>query len=74
MTDTFLTHLFGWFSSCLELTARAAPYLLIGLLGAGLLQALLPQDLVNRLLGGGKKGRSARAVFIASFIGAPLPL
>ncbi|WP_153305591.1 hypothetical protein [Oceanidesulfovibrio indonesiensis] len=56
------------------MTARAAPYLLLGMFGAGLLQALIPADLVGRLLGGRAGGRGARPVLIASLIGAPLPL
>ncbi|MFW5733702.1 MAG: hypothetical protein ACOCWR_01450 [Oceanidesulfovibrio sp.] len=66
--------LLDWFVACLDLMARASPYLLIGLVGAGLLQALLPKDLVSRLLGGGGAGRSKRSVIIASLIGAPIPL
>lgn len=65
--------LLDWFIACLDLVARASPYLLLGLVGAGLMQALLPPDMVSRLLGGGA-GRGKRSVVIASLIGAPLPL
>ncbi len=48
----------------------AAPFMLLGFLVAGLLKALLPDDLVARHLGAG----SRFAVLKAAFIGAPIPL
>ena len=52
------------------LTVAAAPYLLIGFSIAGVMKALLPDNLVVRVLG--KKDLSSVAK--AAFIGAPLPL
>ena len=48
----------------------SAPYVLFGLLMAGLLKALIPDSFVSRHLG----GNSARAVIKASLLGMPLPL
>ena len=48
----------------------SAPYVLFGLLMAGLLKGLIPDSFVTRHLG----GNSARAVIKASLLGMPLPL
>ena len=48
----------------------SAPYVLFGLLMAGLLKALIPDAFVSRHLG----GNSAKAVVKASLLGMPLPL
>lgn len=48
----------------------AAPWLLLGLLAAGLIKAWVPQSLLTRWLG----GRGLWPVTKAAFIGAPLPL
>ncbi len=49
---------------------RTAPYLLLGLLAAGALRVLLPDELLLRLLGRGR----ARGVVVASLFGIPLPI
>lgn len=54
----------------LELALALAPWLVLGLLAAGLIRAWLPFDLVGRTLGGSGFG----AVTRAALIGAPLPL
>jgi uncharacterized membrane protein YraQ (UPF0718 family) len=54
----------------LELYLDAAPWLLLGLIIAGLLKAWLPEGLLNRWLG----GRGPWPVVKAAIIGAPLPL
>lgn len=48
----------------------AAPWLLLGLIVAGLIKAWVPQELLTRWLG----GRGLWPVTKAAFIGAPLPL
>jgi uncharacterized protein len=48
----------------------SAPYVLFGLLMAGLLKAVIPDSFISRHLG----GNSVRAVIKASFLGMPLPL
>lgn len=54
----------------LELYLDAAPWLLLGLLVAGLLKSWLPEGLLRRKLGEGRFLPIAKA----AFIGAPLPL
>ena len=54
----------------LELYLEAAPWLLFGLLAAGLLKALVPQQRMVRWLG----GRGCWTVVKAALVGAPLPL
>ncbi|OOZ36154.1 hypothetical protein BOW51_08610 [Solemya velesiana gill symbiont] len=49
---------------------ESAPWLVLGLVAAGLIRAWLPMDLVSRAIG----GSGARSVFRAAIIGAPLPL
>jgi uncharacterized membrane protein YraQ (UPF0718 family) len=53
-----------------EVTLAAAPWLLLGLVIAGVLRAWLPDRVVARWLG----GRGAGAVFRAALVGTPLPL
>lgn len=65
-----LESLYTWLEAAAVLLARASPFLLLGLFGAGLLKALLPPDLTVRLLGQGR----LRSITLAAFIGAPLPL
>jgi uncharacterized membrane protein YraQ (UPF0718 family) len=60
---SFLNHL-------LNLYLDAAPWLVLGLVAAGLIKAWLPTERLNRWLG----GNSPWAVIKAAFIGAPLPL
>ena len=52
-----------------ELSAEASPWLLLGLLIAGLMKAWVPTKILSKHLGGGYK-----SILKASFIGAPLPL
>ncbi len=54
----------------LGIALDAAPWLLLGLLAAGLVKALIPETQLQRWLG----GRGLRAVSRAAVIGAPLPL
>lgn len=58
------------FLNTLDLTLAAAPWLLGGLLAAGLIRAFVPQRVVGRLLG----GRGLGGVVKAALIGIPLPL
>lgn len=53
-----------------QVLCTSAPYVLFGLLMAGLLKALIPDSFVTRHLG----GNSAKAVLKASVLGMPLPL
>lgn len=54
----------------LKMALVSAPWLLLGLVAAGLIHAWLPMKLVGRALGGSGPG----SVFRAALIGAPLPL
>lgn len=54
----------------LEISLSAAPWLLLGLLAAGLIKALVPNAALQRWVG----GRGLTAVSRAAVIGAPLPL
>lgn len=56
--------------NCLDLFLLSAPWLLVGLLAAGLVRAWVPMALVGRMLGGTGPG----AVVRAALVGAPLPL
>jgi hypothetical protein len=53
----------------IELSTEASPWLLVGLLMAGLLKAWVPSKVLCKHLGEGKS-----AIVKAAFIGAPLPL
>ena len=53
----------------LDLSAEASPWLLLGLLIAGLMKAWVPTKMLTKHLGKGKK-----AIIKAALIGAPLPL
>ncbi len=53
----------------IDLTAEASPWLLLGLLIAGLMKAWVPSKILSKHLGKGKS-----AVVKAALIGAPLPL
>lgn len=55
---------------CWGVSAAFAPWLLLGLLVAGLLHVLLPADLVRRHLG----GPGFMSVLKASLLGVPMPL
>ncbi len=53
-----------------QVLCTSAPYVLFGLLMAGVLKALIPDSFVSRHLG----GNSAKSVIKASLLGVPLPL
>ena len=53
----------------LDLSAEASPWLLLGLLIAGLMKAWVPSEVLSKHLGQGKT-----AIIKAALIGAPLPL
>lgn len=58
-----------FFENFLELSAEAAPWLILGLVIAGLMKSWLPSKILSSHLGQGKK-----AIIKAALIGAPLPL
>ncbi|WP_235839646.1 SO_0444 family Cu/Zn efflux transporter [Cognaticolwellia mytili] len=58
-----------FFDNLLQLSAEASPWLILGLLIAGLMKAWVPSKILSRHLGHGK-----RAIIKAALIGAPLPL
>jgi len=53
-----------------EVSMEAAPWLLFGLLAAGLIKVWIPESFMKRVLG----GKGAWPVVKGAFIGAPLPL
>ncbi|WP_425402585.1 SO_0444 family Cu/Zn efflux transporter [Geopsychrobacter electrodiphilus] len=55
---------------CWRILLEAAPYVLFGFFAAGLLKALVPEDVVVRHLGKSSSG----SVFKAALFGVPLPL
>ncbi len=57
-------------ASLVNVSLETAPWLLVGLVAAGFVRAMLPTQLVTRLLG----GRGIRPTVLAAAIGAPLPL
>jgi uncharacterized membrane protein YraQ (UPF0718 family) len=57
--------------TCWDLLVDMAPYVLLGFLAAGILSVWLPQDLVQRHLGG---KRRLGPVFKAALVGIPIPL
>ncbi|MBF0339978.1 MAG: SO_0444 family Cu/Zn efflux transporter [Magnetococcales bacterium] len=60
----------NFFEHLINLTLEMAPWLLFGLLTAGLVKALVPEGVVTRWLGGQGMGPVVRG----AIIGAPLPL
>jgi uncharacterized membrane protein YraQ (UPF0718 family) len=66
MIDIFLRI----FAESLRILLESAPYVLLGLLAAGMIRAFLPGDLVARQLG----GRGGVSVVKAALFGIPLPL
>lgn len=54
----------------IDLFSESAPWLLLGLLIAGLMKWIVPLDLLKRHMG----GRGLGSIIKAAFIGAPLPL
>lgn len=59
-----------WIPEVLSVALSAAPWLLMGLLIAGLIKAYMPEQLMQRWMGGRGFGSIARA----AVIGVPLPL
>ena len=64
-----MEYLISFINNFISLGAEASPWLLLGLLMAGLMKAWVPTDLLSKHLGKGKS-----AVIKAALIGAPLPL
>jgi len=58
-----------FFNNFLALSAEASPWLLLGLIIAGLMKSWVPTKILSKHLGSGSS-----AIFKAAFIGAPLPL
>ena len=59
-----------WLNSFLNLAMEAAPWLVLGMLIAGLIKAWIPMEWVQRHLG----GKGIGSIFKAALLGAPLPL
>lgn len=57
-------------SNFVDVSLEAAPWLLFGLLAAGLIKVWIPESFMKRVLG----GKGAWPVVKAAFVGAPLPL
>jgi uncharacterized membrane protein YraQ (UPF0718 family) len=60
----------GIIFECWDILKEAAPYVLFGFFAAGILKALIPEDLVAKHLG----QNGTRSVLKASLFGIPLPL
>jgi uncharacterized membrane protein YraQ (UPF0718 family) len=58
-----------FFTNLLTLSSEASPWLLLGLVIAGLMKSFVPTKILSKHLGKGKS-----AIVKAAFIGAPLPL
>lgn len=69
MQVIIMEHLTLLINNFIELSAEASPWLLLGLLIAGLMKAWVPSKILSKHLGKGKS-----AVIKAALIGAPLPL
>ena len=65
----FMENLILFINNFIDLSAEASPWLLLGLLIAGLMKAWVPSKVLSKHLGSGKS-----AVVKAALIGAPLPL
>lgn len=65
----FMEQLSFFINNFIDLSAEASPWLLLGLLIAGLMKAWVPSKILSKHLGKGKL-----AVVKAALIGAPLPL
>lgn len=59
-----------WITGILSVALSAAPWLLLGLLLAGLIKAFMPESLVQRWIGGRGLGSISRA----ALVGVPLPI
>ncbi|MBK1645945.1 hypothetical protein CKO25_15065 [Thiocapsa imhoffii] len=57
-------------AAILSIVLATAPWLLVGLLAAGLIKALVPEERIQQWIGGNGVGAIARA----AVVGAPLPL
>jgi uncharacterized membrane protein YraQ (UPF0718 family) len=64
-----MEHFNALIENFISLSAEASPWLLLGLLIAGLMKAWVPTKILNKHLGGGSK-----SIIKAALIGAPLPL
>jgi len=64
-----MEQLTSFINNFIELSAEASPWLLLGLLIAGLMKAWVPSKILSKHLGKGKS-----AIVKAALIGAPLPL
>jgi len=64
-----MEQLIDLFKNFIDLSAEASPWLLLGLLIAGLMKSWVPSEILSKHLGKGKS-----AVVKAALIGAPLPL
>jgi uncharacterized membrane protein YraQ (UPF0718 family) len=64
-----MEHLSFFINNFIDLSAEASPWLLLGLLIAGLMKAWVPSEILSKHLGKGKS-----AIVKAALIGAPLPL
>ena len=62
--------LLEWGGAIWQVLVESGPYLLVGFLLAGLIKVLIPEEKVFRYLG----KDDFRSVFIASCVGAPIPL
>lgn len=65
-----MQHLSSFIEALIAVCLEAAPWLVIGLIAAGLIKALVPDALIARLLGGKGPKRS----LLAALIGTPVPL
>ena len=70
MLEAFWTHFTSFVTATWSLWLDAAPWLVIGLVVAGLMKALVPADRLRRWLG----GNGVMPVIKAAVIGTPLPL
>lgn len=64
-----MENLTSFITNFIDLSAEASPWLLLGLLIAGLMKSWLPSHILSKHLGKGKS-----AIVKAALIGAPLPL
>lgn len=64
-----MEQLSSFLNNFIDLSAEASPWLLLGLLIAGLMKAWVPSQILSKHLGKGKS-----AIVKAALIGAPLPL
>ncbi|MBW8192805.1 SO_0444 family Cu/Zn efflux transporter [Neiella marina] len=60
----------NFFNHLIDLSLEAAPYLLLGLIVAGLIKAWLPESWVRKQL----SGKGSKPIVKAALLGAPMPL